>query len=250
MVKICIISAAEDKILEKFISSLVNITEDFHCYILRNKPTKIDVLENDKITMKIVDNKNYRNDNNGFKFLKARIDSVAMASSNTDDVIMLGDDDMIFREGFKFAHNPAFNEGFDFCVATKQNCVVNGNRWRDIGCWFGFYCKYNKKIWKELDKYKDFVGAGEDGIIGFKHYEMTKGKGLWVYVDDIVHIGYNTYLYQSESYDSSLMTFHLFWGASAYEDKYYNDTKQIFNLIYPKLRKPKMRVFAGERRIK
>jgi hypothetical protein len=193
----CIISGAEDNLLSKFIDSTGNITSKYHCYILRNKPTEIKLAKEQKkkITIRVVDNKNYSKDGQ-LQLLKLRLDSITLASPNKDDILMLGDDDMYFYENFSFDDVlSVFEKNFDMVLAYSYTQRLTWRIVKNTGIYNGLYFRFNENALKRLEEYKEAVGGGEDGLIASVHYDEFDGKAAQIYLPKLVHIGHNTSSY-------------------------------------------------------
>jgi len=195
IIKLCIISSADDKILQRFISSLRNITQQYECFILRNKPTNVTFPDNPFITMKIVENEEYRK-YDMIQLLKLRIDSVKLANPSSSDIIMLGDDDMYFENGFNFDNiYTCMDNNVEFILGREWHKPMYWNDCLAAGIHKGQYMIYNKDIWDDIEKYEDYVGGGEDGLIAAISYKHNKGKCIYLNIPYCVHIGYNTFSY-------------------------------------------------------
>jgi hypothetical protein len=192
MIKMCIISGAEDSILQKFLDSLKNIKEDYRCFILRNKPANIKIT-NQKVTMVTRPNSDYVEDGN-VKFVKLRCDSVRIAKPDENDIIMLGDDDMIFLEGFTFnSVLPLFDHGVEHvtCMTTAAY-KMDWEQARKAGIWLGQYMKYRQAIWTRIEaRNGELLGGGEDSLIALIYYYDTFGKTVRAWSDKVTHTGSN-----------------------------------------------------------
>ena len=245
MIKICIISAGEDKILERFIESLNFIKEEFHCYILRNTPTQVDVSGNGNITMKTVPNHNYR-EAGRIQLLKLRVESVEMSNPQEGDIVMLGDDDMIFENGVGLL--PAIdlleNKGIDFIVGRDVPAPLFWNSCLSTGIYHGHLFKYKKNVWEKIKEFQEFYGGGEDGIIAALHYKYAGGMCLQINLPKVVHVGYNSFAYTQHREDRKsiawLLNYHPEFTMNVYDQEIFRK----FNAIKNELTAPTPKLFV------
>ena len=210
MLKMCIISSAEDNILMRFIDSLQYVKVDYHCYILRNRQTAVESKEN--VTIHVVDKNEYIK-KEGIQLLKLRIESIELAEPEENDIIMLGDDDMYFQENVDFNFINILGIDIEFIAARTFPRPLVWESCKHVGIHRGHYFRYKQEIWNFIkSKYIECVGGGEDGLIACMHYKYNKGKSLEINLPGVVHAGGNSYAYYNKLQDESSISYLLKFG--------------------------------------
>ena len=239
MIKMCIISGAEDRLLSRFIESLTFIKQDVQVYILRNKPTNVVIPKGSNITMKMVENANYRK-NGQIQLLKLRYESVLMADPKEGDIIMLLDDDAWFEKTVNFTEviDLLENKGVKFIVGKDIPAPLPYDACRTTGIFRGHFFKYNPVVWEKVGLYKEFYGGGEDGVIAALNYKYGGGACIQTTILGVNHVGKNSWFYMPDRADVNSCVWLLNGHPEFSMNIFDREIMQLFNKLQGSLTPP------------